>query len=128
MGYLYQSDDAYDPHQPDWRAAFAFLTSFDNFPMSLFLAEGDNATLPVVMFQYIEFDLKPTILAMSTLVILLTIAVMLVIERTIGVATFVGLRQQYSVVAAFTLELHRRNGVRYVLITELNRIDKETKT
>ena len=75
-------------------AAFAFLTSFDNFPMSLFLAEGDNATLPVVMFQYIEFDLKPTILAMSTLVILLTIAVMLVIERTIGVATFVGLRQQ----------------------------------
>ena len=62
--------------------------------MSLFLAEGDNATLPVVMFQYIEFDLKPTILAMSTLVILLTIAVMLVIERTIGVAKFVGLRQQ----------------------------------
>ena len=62
--------------------------------MSLFLAEGDDITLPVVMFQYIEFDLKPTILAMSTLVILLTIAVMLVIERTIGVATFVGMRQQ----------------------------------
>ena len=74
--------------------AFAFLTSFDNFPMSLFLAEGDNTTLPVVMFQFVEFDLKPTILAMSALVILLSIAVMFVIERTTGLAAFVGLRQQ----------------------------------
>lgn len=74
--------------------AFAFLTSFDNFPMSLFLAEGANATLPVVMFQYVEFDLKPTILAMSTLVILLSVAVMVVVERTIGVAEFMGLRRQ----------------------------------
>ena len=49
--------------------AFAFLTSFDNFPMSLFLAEGEKATLPVVMFQFIEFDLTPVILSMSTLVI-----------------------------------------------------------
>jgi putative spermidine/putrescine transport system permease protein len=74
--------------------AFAFLTSFDNFPMSLFLAEGNNATLPVVMFQFIEFDLKPTVLAMSMLVILLSLAVMFVIERTIGLATFVGLQQR----------------------------------
>ncbi len=74
--------------------AFAFLTSFDNFPMSLFLAEGNNATLPVVMFQFIEFDLKPTVLAMSMLVILLSLAAMFVIERTIGLATFVGLQQR----------------------------------
>lgn len=75
-------------------AAFAFLTSFDNFPMSLFLAEGGNATLPVVMFQFIEFDLKPTILAMSTLVILFSVVAMLVVEKTIGLATFVGLRDR----------------------------------
>lgn len=73
--------------------AFAFLTSFDNFPMSLFLVEGDNATLPVVMFQFIQFDLKPTILAMSTLVILLSMAAMLVVEKTVGLATLVGLRE-----------------------------------
>ena len=74
-------------------AAFAFLTSFDNFPMSLFLAEGDRTTLPVAMFQYIEFDLKPTILAMSSLVILISMGAMLLIERTIGLASFVGLRR-----------------------------------
>ena len=73
-------------------AALAFLTSFDNFPMSLFLAEGDNATLPVVIFQYIEFDLKPTVLAMSTLVIVLSMVAMVVVEKTIGLTTFVGLR------------------------------------
>jgi putative spermidine/putrescine transport system permease protein len=73
-------------------AALAFLTSFDNFPMSLFLAEGDNATLPVVIFQYIEFDLKPTVLAISTLVIVLSIVAMFVVEKTIGLTSFVGLR------------------------------------
>ncbi|HEY7248675.1 MAG TPA: ABC transporter permease [Xanthobacteraceae bacterium] len=71
--------------------AFAFLTSFDNFPMSLFLAEGENATLPVVMFQFIEFDLTPVILSMSTLVILGSLAVMLVVEKAVGMAALVGL-------------------------------------
>ena len=75
-------------------AAFAFLTSFDNFPMSLFLAEGENATLPVVVFHFIEFDLKPTVLAMSTLVILFSLVAMVIVERTIGLATFVGLRER----------------------------------
>jgi putative spermidine/putrescine transport system permease protein len=73
--------------------AFAFLTSFDNFPMSLFLVEGDNTTLPVVMFQFIQFDLKPTILAMSTLVIIFSMAAMLFIEKTVGLASLVGLHE-----------------------------------
>jgi putative spermidine/putrescine transport system permease protein len=71
-------------------AALAFLISFDNFPMSLFLAEGDNSTLPVVIFQYIEFDLKPNVLAMSTLIILISLGAMMVIERMIGLAGFAG--------------------------------------
>jgi putative spermidine/putrescine transport system permease protein len=71
--------------------AFAFLTSFDNFPMSLFLAEGENATLPVVMFQFIEFDLTPVILSMSTLVILGSIAAMFVVEKAVGMAALLGL-------------------------------------
>jgi putative spermidine/putrescine transport system permease protein len=75
-------------------AALAFLTSFDNFPMSLFLAEGDNGTLPVVIFHYIEFDLKPNVLAMSTLIILISLVAMMVIERMIGLAGFAGVGER----------------------------------
>jgi putative spermidine/putrescine transport system permease protein len=73
-------------------ATLAFLASFDNFPMSLFLAEGDYATLPVVIFQHIEFDLKPTVLAMSTIVILMSLAAMFAVERFVGLKSFAGLR------------------------------------
>lgn len=58
-------------------AIAAFLISFDDVPIALFLGGGDITTLPVRILNSIQFDLSPAILALSTIVagsILLLIA------------------------------------------------------
>lgn len=45
----------------------AFMTSFDNFALSLFIAKGD--TLPLRLFQHIQFYLDPTVAAVATLLV-----------------------------------------------------------
>ncbi|WP_145145080.1 ABC transporter permease [Roseomonas gilardii] len=49
---------------------FAFLISFDEVVVSMFLASPATETLPVKMWQGIRFDLDPTIAAVSTLLVL----------------------------------------------------------
>jgi len=42
-------------------AIFAFIVSFDQFPVSLFLVSPGSETLPIVLFNYLKFDLDGTI-------------------------------------------------------------------
>jgi putative spermidine/putrescine transport system permease protein len=63
---------------------FAFIVSFDQFPISLFLVAPNRETLPIVMFNYMKFDLDGTIAAASTVSILLALAVVLTIDRVVG--------------------------------------------
>jgi putative spermidine/putrescine transport system permease protein len=65
-------------------AVFCFVTSFGNITLSVFLARGDQVTLPVQIFTYVEHSYDPVLAAVSTLVIAVTIAVILVVERTVG--------------------------------------------
>jgi len=58
-------------------AIAAFLISFDDVPIALFLGGGNVTTLPVRILNSIQFDLSPAILALSTIIagsILLTVA------------------------------------------------------
>jgi putative spermidine/putrescine transport system permease protein len=59
---------------------FAFITSFDDLLMALFLSGSTAVTLPRRMFDQIRFDIDPTIAAASTLLILATTALMLAAE------------------------------------------------
>lgn len=63
---------------------FAFITSFDQFPISLFLVQPGGETLPVVMFNYMKFDLDGTVAAASMVSILLAILVVVIIDRLVG--------------------------------------------
>ncbi len=45
---------------------FAFLISFDNYPISIFLVRGQITTLPIELFNYINQNLDPTPAAFST--------------------------------------------------------------
>jgi putative spermidine/putrescine transport system permease protein len=63
---------------------FAFIVSFDQFPISLFLVAPNRETLPIVMFNYMKFDLDGTIAAASLVSILLALAVVLTIDRLVG--------------------------------------------
>ena len=70
---------------------FAFIVSFDQFPVSLFLVQPKAETLPVVLFNYMKFDLDGAIAAASMVSILLALSVVLVLERLIGLKAYVKL-------------------------------------
>jgi putative spermidine/putrescine transport system permease protein len=65
-------------------AIFAFVTSFGNVTVSLFLTYGGNTTLPVQLFEYLDTSYDPLVAAVSSIMIIVTLAVILTIERLIG--------------------------------------------
>lgn len=60
---------------------FAFAVSFDQFVVSYFLSEPGDATLPVLIYTSIRKGFTPEINAISTLIIALSMAVMLLAAR-----------------------------------------------
>ncbi len=62
-------------------ALFAFAVSFDQFVVSYFLAQPGDATLPVVIYTAIRKGFTPEINAISTIIILVSMAVMLMASR-----------------------------------------------
>jgi len=60
---------------------FAFLISFDNYPISIFLVRGGLTTMPIEVFNYISQNLDPTPAAFSTIYILIVSAVIVFVEQ-----------------------------------------------
>jgi putative spermidine/putrescine transport system permease protein len=60
---------------------FAFILSFVNLPVSLFLTSPQTATLPIVMFAYMESRIDPLVTAVSSLVLFVAVGVTLALER-----------------------------------------------
>jgi putative spermidine/putrescine transport system permease protein len=63
---------------------FAFVTSFDNFPVTMWLKNAEYTPLPMLVFSFIDRFLDPTIAAISGLMILLSVAFIIAIERFMG--------------------------------------------
>ncbi|WP_421998316.1 ABC transporter permease [Reyranella sp.] len=57
-------------------ALFAFITSFDELIVALFISGSGAVTLPRRMWDDLRFQIDPTIAAVSTLTIVLTVALM----------------------------------------------------
>lgn len=70
-------------------ALYAFMISFAEVPISVFLVGSGRATFPVEIFNALQFDFDPTILAVSTLVTLLSLGVVLIVQRVVGLDVFV---------------------------------------
>jgi len=62
-------------------ALFAFAVSFDQFVVSYFLSEPGDSTLPVLIYTSIRKGFTPEINAVSTIIIVISMAVMLVAAR-----------------------------------------------
>ncbi len=60
-------------------AAFAFIISFVNIPVSLFVTTADNITMPIAVFNYMQYNFDPGVAAFS-------IVQMVVIALFIGLA------------------------------------------
>ncbi|MGY3424337.1 ABC-type spermidine/putrescine transport system permease subunit II [Bradyrhizobium sp. F1.13.4] len=59
---------------------FAFLTSFDETVVALFVASAEQRTLPKVMFSGIREEISPTITAAATVLTLFSIVLLGTIE------------------------------------------------
>jgi putative spermidine/putrescine transport system permease protein len=65
-------------------ALFAFMVSFDNYPMSMWLADAANLPMPMLVYRMVGSIFTPAVPAMSTLLILFAFAAVLVMERLVG--------------------------------------------
>jgi putative spermidine/putrescine transport system permease protein len=72
-------------------AAFvlAFITSFNQVPVSLFLTGPGVSTLPIEMMAYMETSYDPSIAALSTLLVAMTVGVVAATEKLLGISRYV---------------------------------------
>jgi putative spermidine/putrescine transport system permease protein len=63
---------------------FAFIVSFGDVPVSVFLATGGPVPLPVEIFQTLQFDFDPRVLAISTVVVVLSSLFIIGVQRIVG--------------------------------------------
>ncbi len=59
---------------------FAFVTSFDEVVLVLFIAGPEQRTIPRQMFSGLREQINPTILAVATLLVLLSVALLITLE------------------------------------------------
>ena len=65
----------------------AFMASFDNVPVSLFLADERTEVLPIHLWQQIEANLDVRTAAVSGLIVVATLLLMLLAERFAGLSS-----------------------------------------
>lgn len=62
----------------------AFINSFDELTMSIFVASAATQTLPVKMYHHIANTIDPLLASISTVLIVLTLVLMIVLDRFYG--------------------------------------------
>jgi putative spermidine/putrescine transport system permease protein len=65
-------------------SVLSFLVSFDEVVVSLFMTGPKLSTLPVTMFHHVEDRADPMVAALSVLLVGLTLLVVLVVDRSVG--------------------------------------------
>jgi putative spermidine/putrescine transport system permease protein len=65
-------------------ALFAFITSFDQFPISLLLVSVGNTPLPLQLFDYLRFSFDPAAAAVSTVSVIMSVIIVLLVDRLVG--------------------------------------------
>ena len=65
-------------------ALFAFMVSFGDVPISLFLASPRYTTLPLEIFHSMEFDFDAAVLAISTLIVFASLVILWLIQKSVG--------------------------------------------
>jgi putative spermidine/putrescine transport system permease protein len=70
---------------------FAFMVSFDNYPVSMWLADAQNDPIPMLIYRKATGVFDPSVAAISTLLIGLAVAVVLIMERLVGLKRAIGM-------------------------------------
>ncbi len=70
--------------------AFAFILSFDNVSVSLFLINQKTPTLPLAIMNYVEYNFDPGVAAVSATMVALSLAIAWLVERMVGLRKVLG--------------------------------------
>jgi putative spermidine/putrescine transport system permease protein len=68
----------------DAHAVAAFINSFDEVTMTVFIASPETTTLPVRLFLYIQDNIDPLVTSVSASVIAITMTVLILLDRFYG--------------------------------------------
>ncbi|SDH16921.1 ABC transporter permease [Pelagibacterium luteolum] len=63
---------------------FAFIISFNNIPLSVFLVRPGETTLPITVINYIEYSLDPVLAAVNVASLLFVLGVIFIFEKIGG--------------------------------------------
>jgi putative spermidine/putrescine transport system permease protein len=74
-------------------AIFAWLISFSNFTVTFFLYSGELTPLPPWLYEFIQYFVDPSVAALSTLLVVLTISILFIVDRMFALGRLVGLRR-----------------------------------
>ncbi|GAB4065546.1 ABC transporter permease [Ancylobacter sonchi] len=65
---------------------FCFIVSFDDYPVSMWLADGNHFPVPLYLYTVIERSFDPSIAAIASLMIFFALLLVLVIEKVFGLS------------------------------------------
>jgi putative spermidine/putrescine transport system permease protein len=71
---------------------FAFIVSFGNINVSVFLISGSTVTIPIRILTYMQWQFDGSIAAISTVLIGMTVLALIIAERTLGLTRLRGLQ------------------------------------
>jgi putative spermidine/putrescine transport system permease protein len=71
-------------------AVFAFVTSFTNFTVSFFLSSGSVKPMPIWIYEFIMNGHNPLLAAISVFLVAMTVGVVIILERLVGLRRIVG--------------------------------------
>lgn len=72
-------------------ALFAFMISFDNYPISMWLNDAEHLPLPILIYDYVRRLFDPSISAISAMMTALAVVVVLALERLMGLRRTMGM-------------------------------------
>lgn len=63
---------------------FAFISSWINVELSIFNTTADLNTIPVKLFNYVQYTIDPTIAAVSGATIVAAVVAIVILDLTVG--------------------------------------------
>ncbi len=70
---------------------FSFIVSFDEITVTLFLTAPGIKTLPLMIYSQLELSADPVVAAASTVLVLMTLILVLLLQRMIGLELFMNI-------------------------------------
>jgi putative spermidine/putrescine transport system permease protein len=67
-------------------AIFAFITSWINVELSIFNTTAELTTVPVKLFNYVQYTIDPTIAAVSSITIIAAVAAIVLLDFILGLS------------------------------------------